>query len=96
MGSAIVYMTKRQIMHKDQKRLKKEFKNRPTIEHVGPWVSMEAKNHSRLVPPVLCTEFFLFPYRRMNFERFHKMLDVAIQKLGRFKFDFTINTYLSE
>ena len=85
MQASIAYMFKRTIMHVNSARIKEDrFKNKPKENHSWPWVSLEARNFSRLVIPVLATEFFIFPRRLCDFARFHDMLDEAISKIGRF------------
>ena len=85
LGSVVVYMTKQYIMHENSNRLKQAtFKNRPRQSHVSPWVTVPAYNHTRLTPSELLMEFFIFPRRLMNFERFQILLDKAIIKVGRF------------
>lgn len=89
LSSLIVYMTKRYIMRGDSNRIKNDsFKNRPKEDLVAPWKAVKAKNHIRLNDPQLCIEFFIFESRWCNFERYQKMLDKAITKIGPFSFVF--------
>ena len=87
MTSVIIYMTQEHIVHVDSKRLKAvPYKNYPFTNYVSPWGAMKAKNHIRLTSAVLCVEFFIFPNRFLDFQRFHRWLDRAIDKLGQFQF----------
>lgn len=92
MTSILIYMTKQQIFHKNANRLKEDsFKNRPREEHVPPFITVKAKQHIRLNDPQLCIEFFTFPSRFCDFQRYHLILNRAIEKLGRFSFVYFLS-----
>lgn len=84
LSSTVVYMTQQYIIREGAERLNKDLKNRPTEKQVWPYQTVRAKNYLRLNDPQLCTEFFTFENRFMDFQRYHKILDKAINKLGRF------------
>ena len=89
MSAILVYMTKQYIIHKDSNRLKEPaFKNRPTEEHVSPYVTVKARQYIRMNDPQMCTEFFIFESRHCDFERFKTMVNKAIEKIGWFSFVF--------
>ena len=72
-------------MHENSNRLKEDtFKTRARQNHVTPWVSVHAKQYTRLVPSQLLMEFFTFKHRFMDFKRYQIKLDQAIHKIGRF------------
>ena len=84
--SLFEYMTKRTILRDESNQLKKYKKKHPNLKvepHFGPWRSVTSQVHLRLKDVQWCIEFFTFPNKRCNFERFIKKLNTAITKIGR-------------
>ena len=86
MKSLVEYMIGRELMLAESHRIRTKIYTTKKMEfHYGDWVSVETKNHTRLVDSQLLMRFFIHSHRLMDFGEMIERLAIAISKLGTFE-----------